>query len=56
MAQIKEEILLVKVSKLTKNNNPEPSVLSDEIVSTLEQVVTELLGSGVVVEVEKIEE
>ncbi len=57
MAHIKEEILLVKVSTLTKSNeNLEPSVLSDDIVSTLEQVVTELLGKGVVVEIEKIEE
>jgi hypothetical protein len=56
MAHIKEEILQVKVSTLTKNNNSAPSVLSDDIVSTLEQVVTELLGFGVVVEVEKIQE
>jgi len=57
MAHIKEEILLVKVSTLIKSNeNLEPSVLSDDIVSTLEQVVTELLGKGVVVEIEKIEE
>ncbi len=57
MAHIKEEILLVKVSTLIKNNESEtPNVLSDDIVSTLEQVVTELLGKGVVVELEKIEE
>jgi len=56
MAQIKEEILLVKVSTITKNNDNTPSVLSDDIVSTVEQVVAELLGKGVIVEVEKIEE
>lgn len=57
MAKIKEEILLIKISTITKNNdNLSPSVLTDEVVSTLEQVVTELLGEGVIVEVEKIEE
>ena len=57
MAHIKEEILLVKVSTLIKTTDTEiPNVLSDDIVSTLEQVVTELLGKGVVVEIEKIEE
>jgi hypothetical protein len=57
MAKIKEEILLIKISTITKNNDSlSPSVLTDEIVSTLEQVVTELLGEGVIVEAEKIEE
>jgi hypothetical protein len=57
MAKIKEEILLIKISTITKNNDSlSPSVLTDEIVSTLEQVVTELLGEGIIVEAEKIEE
>jgi hypothetical protein len=57
MAKIKEEILLVKVSKIVKNGDAaSPDVLSDEIALTVEQVVAELLGDAVVVEVERLEQ
>jgi hypothetical protein len=56
MAKIKEELLIIKVSTIHKNNGESKSVLTDELVSTLEQVISELLGDSAVVEVETINE
>ena len=52
MAKIKEEILVIRVSTITKNNENKPDLLNDEISATIEQVVSELIGSEAVVEVE----
>ena len=52
MAQIVEENIVIKVSKLVKNGNAE-NLVSEETVLALEQVAQELLGEGVIVEVEK---
>jgi hypothetical protein len=56
MAKIKEELLIIKVSTIHKNNGEGKSVLTDELVSTLEQVVSELLGDNAVAEVETYNE
>ena len=52
MAQVLEEVILIKVSKLVKANAGE-SLVSDETLQALEQVTQELLGDSVIVEVEK---
>lgn len=52
MAQIKEELLLVKVSTIHRNDAGEVCVLNDEIASTIEQVVAELIGEKAIVEIE----
>lgn len=57
MARIQEEVIIITVSKLQKNN-PDGSATDSDIVQTdtlsaLEQVAQELLGDGVVVEVNK---
>lgn len=52
MAQIIEENIIIKVSKLVKSNDGETLVTSDT-VSALEAVAQELLGDAVIVEVEK---
>ena len=53
MAKIHEEVLVIKLSKLVKNNQGEDSLVTDEILSALEQVAQELVGNDIVVEVEK---
>lgn len=53
MAKINEEIIVIKVSTISKNNENSPKLLNDEISSTIEQVVAELIGDKAVVEVEK---
>lgn len=57
MARIQEEVIVITVSKLHKNT-PDATVVEDAIVSedtmtALASVAEELLGNGVVVEVNK---
>lgn len=52
MAQILEENIVIKVSKLVKTGSSE-NLVSEETILALEQVAQELLGEGVIVEVEK---
>lgn len=53
MARIQEEVIVITVSKLHKNNPTvtDSSIVSDETVTALTQVAEELIGNGVVVEV-----
>ena len=51
MAQVIEENIIIKVSKLVKSGGTE-SLVSEDTVTALEQVAQELLGSGVIVEVQ----
>jgi hypothetical protein len=53
MAKIQEEVVVITVSKLVKNEGSTAEVVTDEIVSALASVAEELLGNGVVVEVSK---
>lgn len=52
MAQIIEENIVIKVSKLTKSGAGE-TLVSEDVLRALESVAEELLGAGVIVEVEK---
>lgn len=52
MAKIKEEILIIRVSTITKSDENKADLLNEEISATIEQVVSELIGSAGVVEVE----
>jgi hypothetical protein len=54
MAQIYEEVIVIKLSTLTKSNvivNRTP-LATEEVISSIEQVVQELVDDSVVVEVE----
>jgi len=52
MAKIVEDIVVIKFSRIVKDNDhdPEPAVSNDSI-SALEQVAQELVGQHVIVEV-----
>lgn len=52
MAQIIEENIVIKVSKLVKNGSGE-NLVPEETLQAIEQVAQELLGESVIVEVEK---
>jgi hypothetical protein len=52
MAKIIEENIVIKVSKLVKDG-AEQSLVSQDVITALESVAEELLGAGVIVEVEK---
>ncbi len=55
MAKILEEVVVIKLSKLVKNDKDlaAGSLASDEIVAALEQVAQELVGDSAIVEVER---
>lgn len=49
-------MVLVKFSKLIKNNTDAKSIVTEEIINTLENVAQELLENDIIVEFEKINE
>jgi hypothetical protein len=53
MAKIIEDILVIKLSKIVKDSEEGNSIASDEVQAALEQVAQELVGAGVVVEIER---
>ncbi len=53
MAKLVEDVLVVKVSKLYRDNESTEELVSDDIIIALEQLVQEVVGSNVLVEVEK---
>jgi hypothetical protein len=54
MAKIHEEVVVIKLSKLVKDDVSTSGLLvNDDILSALEQVAQELVGDSVVVEVMK---
>lgn len=54
MAKIYEEIIVIKLSKLTRDDAAESGVIAGpDVTQSLEAVAQELVGSGVIVEVIK---
>jgi hypothetical protein len=54
MAKIYEEIVVIKLSKLIKDNDVGPTdIATADFVSALQSVAEELAGTGVVVEADK---
>jgi uncharacterized protein YccT (UPF0319 family) len=53
MAKIQEKQLVIKLSKLLKDSDPEIEILSDETIVQLYQVIQELAGPGTLVEMEE---
>jgi hypothetical protein len=53
MAKIHEEIVVIKLSKLVRDDAAAEHIASDDIITALQQVAEELTGSSIVVEVER---
>jgi hypothetical protein len=54
MAKIHEEVVVIKLSKLVKENGDAPGIVAtNELCEALQAVAEELAGAGVVVEVER---
>lgn len=54
MAKIHEEVVVIKLSKLVKDKDGDDQfVATNDICDALQSVAEELLGEGVVVEVER---
>jgi hypothetical protein len=52
MAKVHEEVVVLKLSKLVKNDSS-GVIATDEIIAAIEQVAQELVGDNIIVEVEK---
>jgi hypothetical protein len=54
MAKIIEDILVIKFSKIIKDNDTDPDVvLSNENINAIEQVAQELVGNSTIVEIQR---
>lgn len=53
MAQIYEEVIIIKLSKLVKTDTTATEIANDDVITALASVAEELAGAGVIVEVEK---
>ena len=50
MAKVHEEVIIITLSKLVKNDEALGVVATDDLVAALESVAEELAGAGVIVE------
>lgn len=55
MAKIHEEVLVIKISQLVKDDLNPVARATDEVVAALAQVAEELVGSGAIVEIDRAE-
>lgn len=51
MAKIVEELLIIKLSRLAKDKDDTEDLLDKQAINNIEQVIQELLGDSVVVEI-----
>lgn len=52
MAKIHEEILIIKLSQITREGVQVESRVTEDLIAALTQVTEELAGQGVIVEIE----
>ena len=53
MAKIHEELVVIKLSKLIRDDASVDTIATDDIVAALQSVAEELAGAGVVVEADR---
>ena len=53
MAKIHEEIVVIKLSNLIRDDADVQAIATDDIVAALQSVAEELAGTGVVVEADR---
>jgi hypothetical protein len=53
MAKVHEEVVVITVSKLIKNDENSVEIINEDFITALASVAEELLGNSVVVEVNK---
>lgn len=53
MAKIQEEIIVIKFSQLVKDGEESTGRVTEDVTAALIQVAEELVGAGVIVEIER---
>ena len=51
MAKLNEDMVVIKVSELLKDDDEQRKIMNPEIVNTIEAAVQELVGPGKLVEI-----
>jgi hypothetical protein len=51
MAKLNEDAVLIKVSELLRDDQPESVILDSELIDQLEQVIQQLVGEKCMVEI-----
>ena len=51
MSQHQEEAMVIKVSKLLRDGDAKETILTSELVASIEEVIQELVGEGSLVEI-----
>jgi hypothetical protein len=51
MARLNTKQIVIKVSKLQKDNEEDDVILGTETITQLEAIIAELVGAGIVVEI-----
>jgi len=54
MAKINQQNLVVTLSSLIKDSDPESFIMSADVLEQLEAVIAELAGAGVIVEIQQV--
>lgn len=54
MAKMASETIVITVSKLVKNSDEETTIMTDDTVSALEQVLGELIGNNSMIEIDRL--
>jgi len=55
MAKVNTQIVVIKFSKLVRDDAPQQNIIPEDLANSLEQVAQELAGDGVIVEVETVD-
>ena len=55
MAKIVSDAVVIEISRIAKDDEHPSSIVNEDMVATLQQVVEQLVGDGVVVEVKASE-
>jgi hypothetical protein len=53
MAKINQQNLVITLSQLVKDSEPESTIMGTDAVESLEAVIAELAGAGVIVEIQQ---
>ena len=53
MAKVHEEVVVITLSKLNKNDDKSAEIINEDFMTALGSVAEELLGQGVIVEINK---
>lgn len=53
MAKIQEEIIVIKFSQLVKDDTDSAPRITEDVTAALTQVAEELVGPGVIVEIDR---